>query len=46
MGDRLDLAFTVDYNSHPDFGGIQLTMTDFARCLPVETPSTAEVIKG
>src|SRR6516164_1475082 len=27
-GDRLDLAFTVDYNTHPDFGGIQLTLTD------------------
>ena len=30
-GDVLDLAFTVDYNEHPDFGGVQLTLVDFAR---------------
>jgi len=27
----LDLAFTVDYNEHPDFGGVQLNLVDFAR---------------
>ena len=31
LGDVLDLAFTVDYNTHPDFGGVQLTLSDFAR---------------
>ena len=31
FGDRLDLAFTVDYNTHPDFGGVQLTLADFTR---------------
>ncbi len=31
VGDRLDLAFTVDYNTHPDFGGVQLTLADFTR---------------
>jgi len=36
LGDVLDLAFTVDYNTHPDFGGVQLTLTDFAR--PAESP--------
>ena len=30
-GDVLDLAFTVDYNEHPDFGGVQLNLVDFAR---------------
>ncbi len=30
-GDTLDLAFTVDYNEHPDFGGVQLSLVDFAR---------------
>jgi single-stranded-DNA-specific exonuclease len=35
LGDVLDLAFTVDYNTHPDFGGVQLTLSDFARS-PVE----------
>ncbi len=29
-GDVLDLAFTVDYNEHPDFGGLQLNLQDFA----------------
>jgi single-stranded-DNA-specific exonuclease len=38
MGDVLDLAFTVDYNAHPDFGGVQLTITDFAR--PVSVSAT------
>ena len=36
LGDVLDLAFTVDYNTHPDFGGVQLTLMDFAR--PAEVP--------
>ena len=31
VGDRLDLAFTIDYNTHPDFGGVQITLSDFAR---------------
>jgi single-stranded-DNA-specific exonuclease len=31
LGDVLDLAFTLDYNDHPDFGGLQLTLVDFAR---------------
>ena len=43
LGDRLDLAFTVDYNAHPDFGGIQLTLADFARCTPFAELSSAEV---
>jgi single-stranded-DNA-specific exonuclease len=30
-GDVLDLAFTVDYNEHPDFGGVQLNLADFVR---------------
>ncbi len=31
LGDVLDIAFTLDYNDHPDFGGVQLTLVDFAR---------------
>jgi single-stranded-DNA-specific exonuclease len=34
-GDVLDLAFTVDYNEHPDFGGVQLNLVDFARVASV-----------
>lgn len=29
LGDLLDVAFSLDYNDHPDFGGIQLTLEDF-----------------
>ena len=31
VGESLDLAFTLDYNAHPEFGGVQLSMVDFAR---------------
>jgi single-stranded-DNA-specific exonuclease len=31
VGDRLDLAFGLDYNQHPDFGGVQLNLLDFVR---------------
>jgi single-stranded-DNA-specific exonuclease len=34
-GDVLDLAFTVDYNEHPDFGGVQLSLADFTRVAPM-----------
>ena len=30
LGSTLDLAFTVDYNEHPEFGGVQLNLLDFA----------------
>jgi single-stranded-DNA-specific exonuclease len=31
LGDTLDLAFTVDFSTHPDFGGVQMTLADFNR---------------
>ncbi len=30
-GDLLDIAFTLDHNDHPDFGGLELTLKDFRR---------------
>ena len=30
-GDTLDLAFSLDYNSHPEFGGVQLNLLDYTR---------------
>ncbi len=30
-GDLLDVAFTVEENTHPDFGGLQLSICDFTR---------------
>jgi single-stranded-DNA-specific exonuclease len=29
MGESLDLAFTLDYNDHPEFGGLQLILSDW-----------------
>lgn len=29
LGDVIDLAFTLDENTHPEFGGLQLIMCDF-----------------
>jgi single-stranded-DNA-specific exonuclease len=28
-GDNLDIAFTLDENDHPEFGGVELTLRDF-----------------
>ncbi len=33
-GDSLDVAFTVGMNSHPDFGGLELTLEDFRKAAP------------
>ena len=40
-GDRLDLAFTLDYNSHPDFGGVQLNLVDYTRSVMTPTAVAA-----
>jgi single-stranded-DNA-specific exonuclease len=31
LGERLNLAFTVEENSNPDFGGVQMILRDFVR---------------
>jgi hypothetical protein len=28
-GDEFDIAFTLDHNDHPDFGGLELSLKDF-----------------
>jgi len=30
-GDALDIAFTVDNNDHPAYGGLELSLRDFMR---------------
>jgi single-stranded-DNA-specific exonuclease len=30
-GDTLDIAFTIDNNDHPEYGGLELALKDFAR---------------
>ncbi len=44
VGDTLDLAFTLDYNQHPDFGGVQLNLLDFTRT--ATTPRAATATEG
>jgi single-stranded-DNA-specific exonuclease len=29
VGDHLDVAFTIDNNDHPDYGGLELSIRDF-----------------
>lgn len=31
VGDALDVAFTMEFNEHPDFGGLELRLEDFRR---------------
>jgi single-stranded-DNA-specific exonuclease len=35
-GDALDIAFTLDQNDHPDFGGLELSLRDFRRAAGTE----------
>ncbi len=37
VGDSLDMAFSLDYNTHPDFGGVQLNLLDFLPAVPTAT---------
>jgi hypothetical protein len=30
-GDGIDIAFSVDHNDHPDFGGLELSLRDFRK---------------
>jgi hypothetical protein len=30
-GDRLDIAYTLGMNDHPEFGGLELTLRDLRR---------------
>jgi single-stranded-DNA-specific exonuclease len=39
-GDALDIAFTLDHNDHPEFGGLELSLRDF-RCPQHEGKSLA-----
>jgi len=34
-GDSLDIAYRLDYNSHPDFGGLQMVLVDIVRSAAV-----------
>jgi single-stranded-DNA-specific exonuclease len=34
VGDALDIAFTLEHNDHPDFGGLELRVSDYRRSEP------------
>jgi single-stranded-DNA-specific exonuclease len=34
-GDRLDIAYTLTMNEHPEYGGLELSLEDFKRSAPV-----------
>lgn len=44
-GDKLDLAFTITVNEHPDFGGLELNLEDFKKSSPV-TVALAEAVNS
>ncbi len=39
-GDRVDVAYKIEENEHPDFGGLQINLCDILRT-PAETPNPA-----
>ena len=39
-GDLLDIAFTLDHNNHPEFGGLELTLRDYR--VPQKTTEDTE----
>lgn len=39
-GDMLDVAFTLDHNEHPEFGGIELSLKDFSPLPKTSSPDT------
>lgn len=40
-GDQLDLAFILEENSHPDFGGLQLVLRDYRKSAVVQKIAAA-----
>ena len=36
LGDAIDVAFTLEHNDHPEFGGLELRLEDFTRPQAVE----------
>jgi len=44
VGDALEVAFTLEYNDHPDFGGLELRLADYRRSQPREATIAAKGI--
>jgi single-stranded-DNA-specific exonuclease len=43
-GDALDIAFTLDHNDHPDFGGLELSLRDFKSPQRIDRSLTRAVV--
>jgi single-stranded-DNA-specific exonuclease len=43
-GDTLDIAFTLDHNDHPEFGGLELSLRDFKTLQHPERTLTTAVL--
>ena len=43
-GDALDIAFTLDHNDHPEFGGLELSLRDFKSPQQADTSSRRAVV--
>jgi hypothetical protein len=41
-GDLLDVAFTLERNEHPEFGGIELSLRDFKATAVAQNALAAE----
>jgi len=45
-GDEIDVAFTVDHNDHPDFGGLELALRDFTTQPKAAAETAAEPVRA
>jgi single-stranded-DNA-specific exonuclease len=45
-GDVIDIAFTLDHNDHPDFGGLELSLRDFTAQPKAVPETTAEPVQS
>jgi hypothetical protein len=41
MEDRIDVAYTLDHNDHPDFGGLQLILSDWTKSMAAVNAATS-----
>ena len=45
-GDNLDIAFTIDNNDHPEYGGLELSLRDFRSCKQEESTEEDKSIQA
>ena len=45
-GDVIDIAFTLDHNDHPNFGGLELSLRDFTTQPKAAAETAAEPVRA